>query len=357
MTDLKAFNYFLLFKTGDAEIRAIENVLSLERVPPIIELTRGRKSKIDKEGAIEKRLRKIETIFQGKTVCFDLTTSSDLSNPTIDKLFDPNGGYEKWIDFLISIKDGGHFKKIIPTIVLAIRDPQLVINLRAQTERLAQNFNTIAYRNNIYDGGCDDDIEIISDIFNREGKELVFIIDNDFISPANYLSNVDTTVSRINRIRNKIKNVSFIVISTSFPRVVSDLTKYDVGEFAVLENDLNHKISNKINDSSIYFGDYGSINPIRLDQVSFSNGWIPRIDVPTQNIIFFYKQRRSGDDSYSQAYINAAKRAIADTRFPRSLECWGTEQIRLCSQGYVPSSSPSFWISVRMNIFINQRMR
>ena len=40
--------YSLLLKTGDAEIRAAKHFTTLSNLLPIIELTRGRKSKNDK---------------------------------------------------------------------------------------------------------------------------------------------------------------------------------------------------------------------------------------------------------------------------------------------------------------------
>lgn len=58
--------YSLLLKTGDAEIRAAKHFTTLSNLLPIIELTRGRKSKNDKEGNIEKRLNQIVLFLTNK---------------------------------------------------------------------------------------------------------------------------------------------------------------------------------------------------------------------------------------------------------------------------------------------------
>jgi len=48
---------------------------------------------------------------------------------------------------------------------------------------------------------------------------------------------------------------------------------------------------------------------------------------------------------------------VSDNRFPLSLnKNWGINQIKNASDGASPGSSPSFWISVRMNIHIEQQL-
>ena len=67
--------YCLLFKTCDPELKALDNCwFGFDNILPIIELTRGRKSKIDKIGDIQKRLTRLEYIFEDNEICLDLTT-------------------------------------------------------------------------------------------------------------------------------------------------------------------------------------------------------------------------------------------------------------------------------------------
>ena len=51
--------YALLLKTGESELRALENMVIPDELLPIVELTRGRRSKNDKIGQITKRVDRI----------------------------------------------------------------------------------------------------------------------------------------------------------------------------------------------------------------------------------------------------------------------------------------------------------
>ena len=75
--------YIPIIKTGEAEIKATEKLTPgmLDRITPIIELTRGRQ-KTTKQGnektvtyPFNTRLAKIKEAFKGRTVFFDLHTS------------------------------------------------------------------------------------------------------------------------------------------------------------------------------------------------------------------------------------------------------------------------------------------
>ena len=90
-----------------------------------------------------------------------------------------------------------------------------------------------------------------------------------------------------------------------------------------------------------------------------ARGWIPRIDVPLDKIVYYYKERRpKGVTAYASTYTQVARAVCSDDRFPYGLlENWGIAQIKACAQGASPSASPSFWISVRMNIHIEQQVK
>lgn len=105
----------------------------------------------------------------------------------------------------------------------------------------------------------------------------------------------------------------------------------------------------------VCYGDYGSINPKRNDNITMSRGWIPRIDVPLEDKVFYYRQRRA-KRAYVDTYREVAKMIVRDAKYPRNLDCWGCNQIYYCCT-LPPSSSPNYWISVRMNIHIEQQLR
>ena len=343
-------------KTGDAELRALENTsIDFSKVLPIIELTRGRKSKSDKIGNISKRIDKLAHIFSDEVICLDITSSESLSNPEIDELYSPEGGYNNWIQFLKEIDSQNLFKEVIPIILVDTMDDELEKNLLQQVKQLSNNFDKLMYRNNILDDGCYDDINIISEYINSNGLDFSFVIDCEYVPSGAFRNTKDLVITRIKKIRAKIPSSHFIVLSTSFPRYVSDIGNDDYDIFPLNEIDIFKGVAQEHPD--VLYGDYGSINPIRNDTVTMTRGWIPRIDVPTLNGIYYYRIKNTIKD-YALTYTKVARKVYYDKKFPKELlGNWGIKQIEICKDGDAPGSSPSFWISVRMSIYIAMQLK
>ncbi|MFA9389319.1 MAG: beta family protein [Prolixibacteraceae bacterium] len=348
--------YVLLFKTGDAEFRALKNTdFDRSKVQPIIELTRGRKSKLDKVGLISKRIKSLEKIFANQSICLDLTAHESLSNSEIDELYKFEKGYKNWVSFLIEIKEHSAFKEIIPTILVDTTDEDIEKNLLKQVRSLGDNFNKIVYRNSIADDGCYEDIDAIKDYINENIKlKFIFAIDCEYVPSGAYLNTIEIANARFEKIKNKIPKAEFIIVSTSFPRYVSDIGDDEHDSFPLNEIDIFNGIKRFHNN--VIYGDYASINPIRNDDIVMARGWIPRIDIPTAKEIYYYRERRNGND-YPFTYTKVAKKVFRDEKFPQNLnKNWGIRQVLSCKDGSAPGSSPSFWISVRMSIHIDQRL-
>ncbi|EEC96244.1 hypothetical protein PRABACTJOHN_02362, partial [Parabacteroides johnsonii DSM 18315] len=147
--------YTVIVKTGEAEIRALENTSRnlLQCILPVIEITRGRKiTKNEIETyPFDKRLLKLKKVFQGQTVCLDLTSDDSLSSDEISYLYDPTNGYQNWINFLLQIKSENIFEEIIPTLILNLNDDDFEANLLLQVQNLKMYFDSILYRNDISD--------------------------------------------------------------------------------------------------------------------------------------------------------------------------------------------------------------
>ena len=364
--------YAVVIKTGDAEIKAIENLPkeTISKVLPIIEITRGRKiqerseeeKKSNRISGVElyplvKRLDKIKTIFRGQTVCFDLTTELSLSNKTIDNLYKHNNGYKNWIDFLINLKQESNFKEIIPCIVMDVEDPDFDTNIKIQVRELSKHFKNIIYRNFLSDDNCYDDIEVIKTEVNQN-TNLLFMIDSGYIVPASHKIFLDKIIYRVNKVSTILPpNTKYIICGTSFPKQVSDIGNDFSDTFKLVEK----QIFNNLKDScgvDLVYADYGTINPIRNDDIIMARGWIPRIDVPTKSDVYYYRVRRpKGTSQYKDTYVEVAKLVRNDDRFPSSIKSnWGISEINRCADGKPSSSSPSFWIAVRMNIHIQQQV-
>jgi hypothetical protein len=353
-------NYAVLFKTGDAELRAL---LQLEKsnfknLLPIVELTRGRKLRGLEEWPIVSRLSKLFSIFEGQQICLDITSSNQLSNNEINELYNPINGYKKWIDFLSILNSTGNFSKIVPCVLANFEDDNFILNYNEQLKQLTEMFTTIAYRNSLKDDGCYDDLTAIEPFLFR-ANQLLCIIDCEYITSGGWRTFAEKTIVRINNIVNILGDkVEFVICATSFPKNVADIGNDLEDSIGLNEIDLFDEVKRNILPTiSLRYGDYGSINPIRNDEVIMARGWIPRIDTPTENEIFYIRERKGIFPDYSSVYNRVAKRVLVDNRFPRNLSNnWGIEQIRSCANGAAPGSNPSFWISVRMNIHICQQL-
>lgn len=344
--------YGLLFKTGDSEIRALRNFSNKKGIFPIIELTRGRKTKKDTIGDIQKRIDQLAECFGNMDIILDLTTEPALSSTQIDMFYIPDNGYKNWINFLIEIKEKDIFKDIYPSILLNVDDDYFEDNLEKQVSSILKKFSGISYRCNIEDEGYSDDIDIISKSISSD-KKFFFIIDCSYIRASELSSCKEQAVRIIEDVYNKIPHVNFILASTSFPDKIGE---DDSSTLQLTEIRLYREVSKAIPDISIMYSDYGSINPIRNDNVIMANGWRPRIDVPLETEIFYY-WRRKVPKGYAVTYSLVAVDATRDRRFPSEIKNWGINQIIIAADGASPGSSPSFWISVRMNIYIEQQLR
>lgn len=353
--------YCLIVKTGESEIRALENTDKdrCRKIFPLIELTRGRKKTRDGIASYPfgKRLDKLKKVFEGQCIAIDVTGDEDLSSQETENLFVPQDGYKNWLWFLESLKQEGSFSEIVPTILFNFDDPNYQENLKAELHSLEEQFHAMLYRCSIEDEGCYDDIELIQNTIGN-GTKLYVVIDCEYVPQAMQNNVAEKCLRRIKNIESILKNsYEIIICSTSYPKNVSELGDVETDTFSMSEIGIYNSCKEEFPE--LIYGDYGSINPIRNDTVVMARGWIPRIDVPTETSIYYCKKRRPrGVTSYAGTYILVAQKVKKHTDFPHDLDdVWGIQQINICASEYVPSSSPSFWISVRMNIHIAQQLK
>ncbi len=352
--------YVPVMKTGDAELRGLANISSdiKERITPLIELTRSRSSKKVPQGNISRRLKKLEEVFGNREFILDLTAIEDLRNDQIRDLQDTAEGYENWIEFLKEVKLD--FEYVIPVIQVSDigvdDEAELDKRIKEQSRELNKIFETVAYRFPIGYEEYTQDLDVICKGISKD--KLICIIDAGFILRGK----VDDYSEKAKQVVENLKQAglaNIVLTATSFPKNVMDYTiAEDQGEFDLEEWLLYKKVKDGI-DTELCYGDYAIIHPIRSLQAG-GNGWIPRIDVPIKKQLFFYRNRKGKlEKSYKLAYTRVAKRIVKDNRYIKLVKkighCWGTEQIELAADGYPQGLSPSFWISVRMNINITLR--
>lgn len=352
--------YCLIIKTGESEIRALENSSNevIDSIFPVIEITRGRKKTINDSfcAPFDNRLNKLKLILKNKVVGIDVTSSEFLSSTEVDLLYDTSDGYCNWIEFLRNLNEERVFSEIIPAILVNNEDEDFKENLVKQVSSLKTLFTSLIYRTSIEDDfSCYEDLILLKETLND--VHLYVLIDCEYTPQASYLNVAEKCIARINNLKKIVKaDTTFIVTSTSFPNNISDIGDSLYDELKNSEVDIVKKVQDSCGEDVMY-SDYGSISVRRNDGVIMARGWIPRIDVPTGLSTFYYKLRRpQGTTAYSSTYNRVARQAVSDPKFPK-FSNWGIKQIIECAKGVNPSSSPSFWISVRMCIHIEQQVR
>ena len=332
--------YSPLLKTRDAELRGMENLSDevLDKILPIYELTKSRKSKKAPDGDIHKRMMKISEIQKGRPFVLDLCTDDKYINPQIEQLINETDGYYDWRYFL-NLYD--HLN-IIPMVHLY--DDEDFSEVEHFVAEMSQIKSHLAVRLP-YD--LDDISKYILPIVSSMAfhcKLLVFL-DADFIRNQEQKLLVDGFIQAVNDVplHEKIEQVT--MLSTSFPRNPASLGEDHKGEFGILEEKLFKEISNKV---TIGYGDYASIN---TEQVEIMGGtFVPRIDVCLDEK-FIYKRYRRHEGSYERC----ASEMVEDPRY-KPIDSWADNEIMSASKGNPSGISPSFWISVRINYYITKKV-
>lgn len=385
-------NYYLLFKTAQAEQRAWKNLSSnyKGKISPIIELTRGRKipkSEVRKDTeniskddfsttpdiyAFNKTVTKtLKDFAVCNEVIIDITREPSLSCYEINSLSNSRDGYEDWYQFLTN----QNHENLIPTLIINPNDEEqenaeaYLNSLKTQIDKLYSVFNTIAYRVSILsDEGFIYDFSILKDIIQEyldAGKEFYVILDHEYISSHSSAIHSERTSDAIKKIENEFTPSKLICVATSYPKNVTELGGQEDGNFPTEETLLYQKISQRV-ESQIYYGDYGSINPVRNDGTFRSPwGWVPKIEFISKDhtyTTYYIRERRSsiGKNSegknilapYKGHYQSVAIKVINHPKYKALEKSWGCMCIQNTSNGNVSGTSPSFWISVRMEMHI-----
>ncbi|MDR2251446.1 MAG: beta family protein [Endomicrobium sp.] len=368
---IKGLSYMPIIKTGDAEMRGVSNlpISAKKSIIPMFELTRYRKvrrkvkgfeEKQEFEFPLDKRIDKIETsIGKDNPFFIDLTGDDKLSNDKIRELQNSKDGYSAWCQFLAEQKQ--RFSKIIPVLQVSDEGSKTIEqsqkNLKLQVEFLSKNYDYFLYRFPITDQYYEADLNVIMSICDK--SKIICCVDMAFIQKGQGIVSAQAIYDVISKINKNYAVDNFIVSGTSFPQTItSDKEFNEFGEYTLEEVKLFNEIK-KLNQSNLnlYYSDYACINPIRTDIMA--SGWIPKIDCPDKESWFFHRKKK-GSNEYAVVYAEVANLMTADDRYKNvkkllGSECWGIEQIETASSGLPSGLSPSFWISVRLNLAISLR--
>ena len=359
--------YIPIIKTGEAEIKAIGQFTPwmVERIMPIIELTRCRQktTKVGNDKVVsfpyENRMKIAKEIFNGRTVFLDLTNDEGLLSNEVFNLYNPNNGYERWRQFVSESIGAEGFKGVIPAILFNWEDEEFERNFKLQVEGLGNACGAVMYRTTIQTKDCYDELPLILEYLPEDSK-LWIVLDCGYLQESAVELAYNRCKKRIQNIKNSIlkgKQAFFVVAATSYPERVFDYGEGNPIEIVHSEVKLHEALLTDYPD--IIYGDYAGTNPIRKDMVIMARGWIPRVDLSlVEKTKVYWKRRPKGVTEYRSTYCRVAQEVINDLEFPFGLRGeWGIEEIISAADGYVKSSVPAFWISVRMNNHILQQLR
>lgn len=371
----KTFRYMPILKTRPSENKAYEKLSDAvkDNILPIIEMTGARSYKYPKThktlagvirpGDINKKIENILSLVKNRPFILDITDDESLMYDGINVIKNPENGYLEWRKFLT--KNENFKKLVIPTIQF---DTNYIADTFLQIEELNKEFKYLALKISAFKFNTPDKCSslfnvhnlsantiiqsIIDKIVEKIGEnKLILILDFGFISEfEKYKSIIDDCLISI---KNTSHLKAIIPVSSSFPSYVKPIPE---NTFNAQEELLYSYIKNTQNYSNIYFGDYASLHPVKYP--TSGGGWIPRIDYIENSKTLKYSYKRASSDkknkNNSDAYEELAKLVKNASNYQQisGLNIWGDEQIDLKSKGENNGNAPSFWISVRANLYM-----
>lgn len=220
--------------------------------------------------------------------------------------------------------------------------------LEEETRLFDADYCQLAFRLDAYDPNSARYAAIILGAVSSPAKVL-FIVDGGYVEVGHAKSLAQVIQARVVEIKRLTHQASVACLSSSFPRSVvhPSYGGEDFGIFNAEEVTVHNLVSKAPGLGNIIYGDYGSVHPVKYP--SRGGGWVPRIDFPLGDKFMYYRVRRDSGD-----YVTCAGNLVNDKRY-HSSPTWGDEQITSAAAGAPNGRSPSFWISVRINLHIHKQ--
>jgi len=342
------FRYLPLIKTTDAELKAVANLDPKVKsgILPIFELTRSRRTTLNSQATVDKRVEQIKEIIGKNPFILDLTTEDTLSNTEIASMLECTNGFSEWCKFI---------KRVVQTEKLSAipvihYNPFAITDVKKEINTLKSISPTLAFRVNVDEEDLMTYLETIASVFDM--SNLVLILDAEFQKLNDASDTGDRSgqfTDALTQIKSRYSPKGIACIFSSFPSSVNGVYGgFDTGDFIISETVTHDKLLTGF--KNILYGDYGSIHPKRYN--AFGK-WIPRIDnTYGSSRFYYYRQRREAG-----GYIEAAKKLIKDRRYQKikEFDTWGDEEIALAAEGTPTGRAPAHWIAVRVNNYITMQ--
>lgn len=342
MNEVAGKRYVPILRSRDAEIRGYAELSDSvkDTLLPVVEYTKSRRTKKNTEGAVGACVSKVEERLSGRPYIADVTTMDSLSNAETLALLDPDNGFRNWRAFVLSSLDSA----CIPTVHLT--DPLDEKSVLAQCKAFLNRSTHIAFR---IPADYDSTARLVGLIKRELGglDRVILICDGGYVSKPKYLATRTACMDTM-----ALAGGGFalrVVACSSFPKsvVLPDYGGDSYGKFDLLEVKLSEELRAVAGLADLIHGDYALVHP--EDFKGIVTSWVPRVDVPLDDTLFYHRYRRPAG-----GYEVAAYKAFHDPDYI-GLRCWGHENIKSAAAGVVQGRSPAHWISVRINFHLTRQ--
>lgn len=352
MIAINDFLYFPILKTTDAELKAFEHLDDTvkDRIIPIFELTRSRKSKKNMSRSINKRLETLESIVGERPFILDLTTEKLLSNEQIEDILNNfSGGFPLWIKLIKEQKEKG--LNVIPVIHY---DEQNLEDVKKEILELFKVSDILAFRVPVNDA-----ILYLKTMISMGVSldKIMLILDAGYQEPKGHKDKSNLFVETIEHLLKDFTNNMPQCITCTFSSFPDSVTKYgedDKGKWPRYEKYTYRALRekyNRISGLNLKYSDYSSVHPYRYDTTG--GQWIPRIDFIDNDYMLYHRLRREDG-----GYALVAQKVLDDPNYLpiQGLRVWGDNEIAVAGRGIPNGGAPSHWISVRINLYITRTL-
>ena len=343
MFDTARTRYLPIIRTRGAELKGFEELSTgaKDAIVPVVEYTKSRRTKKNVDGALSVCVASIEGSLNGRPYVADVTTMASLSNAETSRLLDQDNNFRNWRTFVTTSLGSN----CIPVIHLT--SPLSAQSVAVQCDALIRKSGYVAIR---VPPDYSEVAALITALTSALGglERVVLICDAGFVNRHNFPSLASGCAAALKAFGERF--YCRAVASSGFPSsvVLPDYGKDDYGHFDLLEVRLCQSVASSPGLGDVLYSDYALIHP--EDFAGTVTNWVPRVDVPLDASLFYYRFRRAAG-----GYIEAARKAVADPAY-KQLNCWGDRNVQSAASGAPQGKSPAHWISVRVNFHISRQV-
>lgn len=341
MIDLSNFIYSPVIRTRRAELLGFSELSKIQDsgLLPIFELTRSRRTKSNPEGSVEVSVENLADIVKDANFVVDVTSLSALTNSEVERLLDPERNFGNWVEFVSKRLP----KSALPMVHLT--DPFDPTSVVSQLDHFIGTYAGVAFRVPSEFAELDELAKVVDGAIDNLDAVAIYA-DVGLVTERGYRGAL-ARAFEVGSVFSDLEPGLLSVLASSFPSTVTpygDVT----GSFPLYEVQLSDAMIEEFSDLHCIHGDYACIHPMDLEGMAIN--WVPRVDVPLDDSLFYYRYRRNAG-----GYIKAAESALSDARYV-PLSCWGNDNIRRAASGDPQGKAPAFWISVRLNFHIERQL-